>query len=156
MNPRRLVMVLVVMVMVAAVAAINLSTDTPEPADSAASQTALSRLGPTVADAAAGSSTWYCAAGTATGTADGQAEQTVVIANITDTDRTATVTAYSDTGQVASDTVDVPGHSRTQVRVAELITADWAGVLVEADGGGVAVDHLLAGPSGSTAGPCAS
>jgi hypothetical protein len=156
MNPRRLLMVLVVVVMVAAVMVLDRSDTTPTQLDTSDPQSALSRLMPTAAPADAGAATWYCAAGTATGTPQGLAEQTVVITNITNVTRTAVVTAYAETGQVESVSVDLPAGTRTPVRVADLVTAGWAGVLVEANGGGVAVDHYLAGPTGATAGPCAS
>ncbi len=156
MNPRRLLIVLLVAAMVAVVVAVDLSGDATTSPSASDSQSTLSRLAPTAAPADAGASTWYCAAGTATGTPDGLAEQTVVITNLTDTARSATVTAYTETGDTASVEVDLAANTRTPVRVADLVTAVWAGVLVEANGGGVAVDHYPAGPTGATAGPCAS
>ena len=117
---------------------------------------ALGELAPTVADASAPTSTWYCAAGTALGTQDGAAEQTVVLSNAADEDRQATLTAFTGEAEQASTVVTLGAGTRTDVAVSDLVNAGWAAVLVEVDGGGVAVEHVLRGPTGTSAGPCSS
>lgn len=119
------------------------------------SATALRAAMPTVPGPEAAAGTWFCAAGTAIG-AEGAAEQLVVIENAADEVRTATLTAYGDQGQTGSQVVEVPAGSRAQVAATSLVSAAWAGVLVEVDGGEVAVQHVLTGSSGRATGPCAS
>jgi hypothetical protein len=124
----------------------------------------------------AGSSTWYCAAGTAAD--DGMADHTVILFNPTDEVRAATLSAY--TGDIAPSTppgdavetdgtagstsaaarvvrrLDLPAHEQVQVRLADMVDAPLAAALVEVDGGGVAVEHRVAGPHGADTAPCAS
>ena len=118
------------------------------------------------------SSTWYCAAGTATD--DGFADHVVLIANPTDEPRRAVVTVL--TGAIApppivADTtpggsssttappettttepppeapapsvVDVPANSRIEVSLRELVKAPLASAIVEVDGGEVVVEHQV-------------
>jgi len=148
---RRLVALVVLAVLAVGVVAVGrfATADTPEPTEP------LGRLTPTAAAADAPAQTWFCAAGSAEGSG-GVAEQTAAITNTTDTPRTATVTALTDAGATATSTVVLPPQSRTPVRSSDLVTAAWASLLVEVDGGGVAVDHNLSGPFGTTGGPCAS
>ena len=115
----------------------------------------IERLMPVAAPADAPATTAYCAAGTARG-ADGPAEQIVVMANTTDASREVTVTVFTDEGAPQSETLTLDPLSRQSLRVADVVEARWAGALVEADGGGVAVDHVLSGPTGTSGGPCAT
>lgn len=151
MKTRRLVALVVLAVLATAVVAVGryATADAPEPTEP------LGRLTPTAAPADAPAQTWFCAAGSAEGSG-GVAEQTAALTNTTDTLRTATVTALTDAGVAATTTVELPPQSRTPVRSSDLVTATWASLLVEVDGGGVAVDHNLSGPFGATGGPCAS
>lgn len=110
-----------------------------------------------VANAAgAASSTWYCAGGTATGTDEGAAEQTVVVVNASGEPRQGRLTAYPSEGSTAVRTFEVPAHDRVDVLVSEVVAAPWAAALVEVDGGDVAVQHVLSGPQGRAVAPCAS
>ena len=147
---RRLAVVVVVALAVAGVVVADRTSGDPQ-----AAPEVLARLGPTAPAPDTGASTWYCPAGSASG-AGGTAEQTVVLANLAGEDRVATVTAMTSDGQTATEEVGVAASARVNVAVADLVEADWAGVLVEANGGGVAVDHVLGGATGTTAGPCAS
>lgn len=147
---RALIVLLVPAFIVGALAAERVRED-----DAAPPEVHLERMMPVVAAPGAQSGTWFCAAGTAAGP-DGIAEQLVVLENAASEARRATLTAYGDEGQRASQVVDLPAASRTQVPVTSLLTAAWAGVLVEVDGGEVAVQHVLTGPAGRAAGPCAS
>jgi hypothetical protein len=101
-------------------------------------------------------STWYCAAGTATGDAQGEAEQVVHIANASATTVRGRVTAYPSEGEPVTAEVEIPSVTRRDVRVSELVRAPFAAVLVEFDGGEVAVQHELSGPAGRTLAACAS
>jgi hypothetical protein len=105
-------------------------------------------------------STWYCAAGSATAVASGDgagvAEQTLVVANLSDTALEVDVTAFVEDGAPVSTTVPVPADGRTPVRVSDMVKARWASVVVEAQGGRVAVEQVLTGPLGRTVASCAS
>ena len=116
---------------------------------------------PAAAPQSAGSSTWYCAAGTAV--ADGAADHVVVIVNPGPADRHAVLTVYR--GDVAaparpadpvSRDVALPAGGRVEVRLADVVDSPLAAALVEVDGGGVAVEHEVTGPSGGDVAPCAT
>jgi hypothetical protein len=100
-------------------------------------------------------STWYCASGTASG-ADGEAEQTVHMANGSARPVGARVTAYPSEGEPVTRSLEVPALSRIDVLVRDLVQAPYASVLAEFDGGEVAVQHELRGPAGRSLSPCAS
>ena len=119
------------------------------------------RLMPASPPPEARSSTWYCAAGTADD--DGMADHTVTMFNPTGEARKATLSAYrgdfAPTSAVAEPVVrrlTLPAHDRVQVRLADLVDAPLAAALVEVDGGGVAVEHRVAGTHGADTAPCAS
>lgn len=110
----------------------------------------------TVATSGAPSSTWYCAAGTATAASDAFAEQSVVVSNTGETDATGFVTAYSDAGVQASRAITVKAHGTTSVRSSEVLKAPWVATVVEVAGGGIAVSQELRGTAGRTIDDCAS
>lgn len=129
-------------------------------------------------------STWYCAAGTAQD--GGLADHTVVVANPTAGDVTGVLTVYAGRiaapvspppTDVASTTTSttapaapakvapvdpveqrftVPAHDRVSFRLATLQPGPLAAALVEADTGGVVVEHTVVGPHGQDTAPCAS
>jgi hypothetical protein len=101
-------------------------------------------------------STWYCAAGSATGDPAGVAEQMLVIANLTDGALDVDVTVFVPEGEPVVTSVPVPPDGRTPVRVSDVVKAQWASVVVEARGGRVAVEQVLTGPLGRTVSPCAT
>lgn len=111
---------------------------------------------PAAAAPGAASSTFFCAGGTATGSDDGAAEHTVVVANGSGEPRRGRLTAYPSEGAVASREFDLPPHARVDLVVSELVRAPHAAALVELDGGEVAVQHELSGPTGRATGACAS
>lgn len=115
----------------------------------------LGRVVPTVPGSDALASTWFCAAGSASGP-EGPAEQVLIISNDGDSPVEADLTVHTDTGEQVSHEVELGALSRTQVRVSDIVTAAWASVVVEAPGGGIAVDHLVSGPTGRAMGPCSS
>ena len=152
-SPRRWpILVLLPLLIVAAVAVQRHQDDQP------ATVEAVSPDGfvPTAAAPGSASSTWYCAGGTATGQTTGAAEQTVQIANDSDTALTARVTAFPSQGTSAERDLPVPAHGRVDLAVSSIVTAPYASALVEVDGGEVAVSHLLEGPTGKSEAACSS
>jgi hypothetical protein len=120
----------------------------------------LNEMVPTAAADDALSSTWYCAAGTATGVIAGDtagfAEQTLTISNASSNDASGSVTAYTESGVTAVKSVAIGAHGQTTVRVSEILKAAWASALVEVSGGGTTVTHELRGPAGRSISACAS
>ena len=120
----------------------------------------LNEMVPTASADDALSSTWYCAAGTATGVvtsdAGGFAEQTLKISNASSIDASGSVTAYTESGVTAVKSVTVGAHGQTTLRVSDILKADWASALVEVSGGGITVTHELRGPAGRSISACAS
>ncbi|CAB4323441.1 MAG: hypothetical protein F2520_05850 [Actinobacteria bacterium] len=113
-------------------------------------------LMPSAQPAGSAGSTWYCAAGSATGDSNGFAEQTVSVANSSDEEITGQLTAVPDKGDPVVSKLRIAGHSRQTVRISDLVRATWASALVELSGGEVTVAQLFQGPSGRSAGACAS
>lgn len=120
----------------------------------------LDRLGPTAPAAGAAGSTWYCAAGSATGVATGAdagiAEHTVSVLNTTDRVASGTIVVYPSEGPPQVRAVDVAPHSRRDLVLSEIAKAPWASAVVEMQGSGAAVEHQLRGPGGRSVGPCAT
>jgi hypothetical protein len=127
------------------------------------------RLMPAARPETAGSSTWYCAAGTAE--ADGFADHRVAIVNTGDEPRTATLTVVTGAirrpdgpeggaaeagGPPVTREVAVPAGKRVEIRLGDVAAAGLAAAVVEVDGGGAAVEHQVSGPHGEDAGPCAT
>ena len=84
------------------------------------------------------------------------AEHTVTVANFSDGDQRATITAVPSTGDPVVRAIDVPARSRASVTLSDLVVAPFASALVETDGGSVAVEHQVQGPTGRSIAPCAS
>ncbi|MCU1453447.1 MAG: hypothetical protein JWN46_1593 [Acidimicrobiales bacterium] len=122
-------------------------------ASSAAVDPAL--LLPIASRSSALSSTWFCAGGSARG-ADGQAEMSVLVANVMSHSVPAELTAYDQHGQTSTKRITVPATGRVRVNVADFHQANWVAVMVEVFGGQAAVERLVKGPNGFSAGPCAS
>jgi Family of unknown function (DUF5719) len=144
--------------------------------EAAAAATRPATLMPASPAAEVGSSTWYCAAGTAD--ENGMADHTVSIVNPTDDDLVATVTVFA--GEVATtsttpppattttaapgerppetltEQVEVPAGARVDVRPGDLVEAPLAAALVEVDGGDVAVEHRVSGTHGADVAPCST
>ncbi len=150
----RLPMLLLVPVLVAAAIVVqrdDTTSSTPVRAD---------RLGPVAPGAEADGSTWYCAAGSATGVATGDgagaAEHVVVVANLSDAPITGLLTVVPSEGEPAVQPLEVPAHGRVEVPPSSVVVAPWASAIVELDGGQVAVEHTVEGPGGASVAPCAS
>lgn len=122
--------------------------------------TRLNELVPTASPDDSLSSTWYCAAGSATGVTTGDTggfvEQTVVISNASDVDSIGALTTYTEKGETATKEVRVPAHGQTSVRVSDIVRSMWVSALVEMSGGGITVVHELRGPAGRSISACAS
>lgn len=101
-------------------------------------------------------STWYCAAGSATGTNQGFAEQTILISNPNSEARSGLLTVVTSTDNTKSKRIEIPARSVAQFLISDVVTAPWAAALVEVEGGGVSVSHEVLGTAGYDAGPCAS
>lgn len=100
------------------------------------------------------SSTWFCAG--ATGTADGPADGTVVVANASTRELTGTVTVVPNEGEARTVPLTVGPRARAVVRQREIVSAPYLAALVEMDGGDVVVEHEVVGPLGLSVAPCAS
>jgi len=120
----------------------------------------VDRLAPGAPSADASGSTWYCAAGSATGVASGEgagrADQTVIIVNLSDQVVAGVLTAVPVEGETVRRPVEVAPNARTEVALADVVKAPWASAVVELAGGQVAVEHAVSGPGGRSVGPCAS
>lgn len=113
---------------------------------------------PTAAPVTSLSSTWFCAGATATpdGVDGLVADGRVVIANPGLEELNGTITVVPSEGEAATLPLKVGARSVTAVRQREVVTAPYASVLVELDGGGAVVEHEISGPLGFSTAPCAS
>jgi hypothetical protein len=132
------------------------SDDPPRDEASAAADanSQLSRMMPTASGADALASTWFCAGGTAE--EDGAANQTVVVYNPTDRPTSGTITVVPSKGKTETVAKEVGARSQVRVELTEVVQAPYASALVEFRGGEVVVEHVVRGPTGSDAAPCAS
>ncbi|HEX6423716.1 MAG TPA: DUF5719 family protein [Acidimicrobiales bacterium] len=122
------------------------------------------RPAPLMPSAAGGSSTWYCAAGTADD--GGMADHSVTIVNPGPGEVAATLTVHA--GAVAAggsrdrssapeeERVTVPAGGRTDVRLGDVVEAPLAAAVVEVEGGGAVVEHRVRGEHGEDVGPCST
>lgn len=140
---------ILLVVIAAVVAAVVVGTATPEPDPVAAVTPAAEVVEGRPA------TTWYCAAGSSD--AEGFADETVVIGNIGDEDADVTVRVErGDEGEPVSEQFDVPAQSQERVLISDLVESAAPGVVVEAFGGTVVVDHLLRGADDVAGGSCAT
>jgi hypothetical protein len=143
---------LVVVLVVLLVGALAIERD-HEVASGVSAEPELIRAAPTAASPDVLGSTWYCAAGSAGG--DDGADHTVLIANPGTETRQARITAFPGQADPVEVDLDVAADVVERVRVGDLVD-DPASVMVEVDGGEVAVSHELTGPTGTDTGSCAS
>jgi hypothetical protein len=101
------------------------------------------------------SSTWFCSGGTATGEG-GLAEMAIVFANDAPRGATAEVTVMGEDREEATEQVDVPAYGRARVDASKLLEAEWIGAVVEVQGGRVAVEREVTGPSGYDVAACSA
>jgi len=109
---------------------------------------------PVAAPPAALSSTWYCAGGTAT--VGGMADAHVTIANPSSRPVQGTLRVHPSDGEARTVPIAVGAHDRANFRIGDVVAAPYAAATVELDGGGVVVEHIVHGPNGFSASPCAS
>ena len=110
---------------------------------------------PAVAYEDAISTAFYCSGATATGEG-GLAELTVVVANDAETGASGTVTFVGDEGVLDRVPLEVPAYGRARVVAHDVVEAEWVGAIVDVQGGRIAVDREVVGPTGFDAGPCSS
>ncbi len=111
-------------------------------------------LTPLATSDSAGSSTWFCAGGTATGA--GIAEHTVTVANPTDGAASGFLQLFVEGGADQRFPVEVPAHDQRRIVLSTLAQGEWAAALVELDHGGVVVSHEVAGIGGWDSDRCSS
>ena len=160
MSPRaarrtyRLPIILVVAALVAG--AIYLDQTAPETSGAGAAAAAATAViqGPTVPRADALSTAWYCAEGTSS--ANGRADETVVIGNLSTATIGATVTVMPGGTQApVTRRVRVGGFGQARVHVADVLATPEPGVIVEVFGGPAVVEHEVTGNGDVAVGPCA-
>ena len=110
--------------------------------------------GPTVPSPDAVSSAWYCSEGTST--ADGRADETVIIGNLSEhpIDVSITVMPGGDAEpEVRRREIDTLAQER--IEVSDILATPEPGVVVEVFGGQAVVEHELRGRNDVAVGPCA-
>jgi hypothetical protein len=106
---------------------------------------------------------WYCAEGTAT--VGGRADETILVANVGVEDAEAVVTVLTGgDGRAARERVEVPARDQIEVQLADVVeepeelgtnaTLVGPGVVVEAFGGQVVVEHIISRDDDLAMGPC--
>ena len=108
---------------------------------------------PAVSDNAALTGSWFCPGVPATGE-DGVGGD-VVVANRADEQLIGRFTILTPDGVGASDTIVVEPWSRTTIDVDAFVTAPFASVVVELDGGRGFVEQRAQHPAGNSVAPCA-
>jgi len=141
-------------VLLALVVAAGLAADRLPRSEGGAAVSQLAAGMPVAAPAESLSSTWFCAG--ATGSPDGAADGTVVVANASRRELTGTVTVVPDEGEARAIPLTVGPRARAIVRLGEIVSAPYLAAMVEMDGGDVVVDHEIRGPLGLSTAPCAS
>jgi hypothetical protein len=105
--------------------------------------------GPAVPPAAALSTSWLCPGGPATGQ---PVFTDIVVANAGDQPATGTVTVFSETAKPVTTALTVAPASTKTIDVSGMAgNRDWAAALIDTQGGRLAAEQYVAGPSGSTA-----
>jgi hypothetical protein len=100
---------------------------------------------------------WYCpGTATATGTLDGQADGSLVIANAGSSQATGTILLTPSTGPSTVVPVTVAPLSTAVVHEAHFLRAPYVAATVSFDRGEVAVSQSVAGPLGQSNDSCAS
>lgn len=105
---------------------------------------------------------WYCSEGTSL---PGEfADHTVVVANPTGVAVAAEISVFPTTpiGSVSPRAnpknvlLNVPAHSQSSLRLAEVVESQYTAALVEIDSGSAVVEQRVQGPTGMDVVPCAS
>ncbi len=151
MIARRLPIVALLVALAAAAFVVDARHSEPAASSDAVTAAALSPLA-TATDS--GTSTWFCAGGTAAVT--GAAEQTVTLANPTDAAAAGTLELFLEGQEPQRFPVEVAAHDERRVTLSTLAQGEWAAALVELDHGGVIVTHEVQGVGGWDADRCSS
>lgn len=115
---------------------------------------AASASGPVMPAADSMPATWYCAAGTAA--IGSRADQLLVMANLDRRPARVVVTVMpGGEARPVSRELSIGGRRQRRLAVADVAAAESPGVVVEAYGGQVVVDHRIAAGADRAAGPCA-
>jgi Family of unknown function (DUF5719) len=110
--------------------------------------------GPSVPAADAASVAWYCAEGTST--ADGRADETVIVANLSTEPIEAVITVMPGAERPPeSQRVRIEALAQERVPVSDVLATPEPGVVVEVFGGPAVVEHELAARDDVAVGPCA-
>jgi hypothetical protein len=156
MNAFRLPALVVIVALLAGTLVIDQARSEPE-----LTELAIRLPGASVAPDDALSSTWFCAASTAS--PDGLADSEVVLANTLLTTSTAAVSVFRGSleptigAEVTEISLDLPPQSTTSLRLGDLAPdADVVSLAVEIDSGGVLVDKISSGPTGVARTACAA
>lgn len=155
MNAFRLPGLLVVVGLLVGALTIDQSRSAPEIV-----QQAIRVPGSAVAPDDARSSTWFCAAATAT--EDGLADSEVVLSNTRIEDSTAAVSVFIGSAEPTIDApvdefvVPLPAQTITSLRLADFASGSpVVSMAVEVDAGGVLVEKVSSGPTGVARTACA-
>jgi hypothetical protein len=156
---RRIPVVILVVGLVLAAIVFERSRD-----DDATASPGVVAANPTMSGADDVSAAWFCAEGTAQ--PDGRANETVVVANVGTDDSRATITVLpsADGQEPEARTITVEAGEQVRVPVLDIAEvpeqADSSGILrgpgvvVEAFGGRVLVEHVIEGQDDFAVGPC--
>lgn len=155
--PRWPALVLIVALLVAAALAGDGAERSTEASDAAVDPRAF---GPTIASSDSLGSFWFCAGGT--GVEGGFADHSVVIVNTTGEERLVDILVYGsrpadgERPEPVRLTTTAKPFARTEQRLGAVLAAEFVSATVEIDGGGVFVEHRVAGPQGTDRAPCSS
>lgn len=151
MSARRLVSLGLVLGGLAAVVAVGVDTPDPlEPTFARLPQPAT----PFVPSGGAESLTWYCP-GLPVNGGEGFGGE-IVIVNPDEGAARGVLTVFSPDAPAVTADVEVPAHERVVVDVADLVTAPFAGVMVELFEGRGVVEQRAIHPVGAAVAPCAN
>jgi Family of unknown function (DUF5719) len=142
---------ILLVVLAAVVAAVVVQRRAPSPSTSVAAPALAQGVSVPPSDAA--STAWYCAEGTST--PDGRADETVIVASLSQTrvDVTITVMPGGDAAPVSRRLRLAPGEE-TRVRIADILATPEPGVIVEVVGGRAVVSHELQHGEDFAVAPC--
>lgn len=151
MRPRRLLIALLVVAIAAAAVLVD-AAPPRRPGDR--DVVPASALAPVATADDAGSSTWYCVAGTAS--KGGAADHTVVVANPTERTAEGRLEIFPVGGDPVTVPIQVAAGSRESVAVGTKVEAPFAAAVVEIAAGGVVAEHEVRGSAGWDSERCAS
>lgn len=84
------------------------------------------------------------------------AEHTVIMVNASDRAQSVRVTVYPSDGEPVLRVMDLGPRERLDLVLADIVQAPFASAAIESDGGLLAVEHRVQGPTGQSVSPCAT